>query len=130
MEKLREWDSIRDYYAERGSEGAVEVDYGYDWWEGRDRYRISYNPETGDVYAREVTVNGGGAGEVLLIGEGIFERETVDSALWLDDAGDEVARFARTMNDRTTTLAWAVERLTVGMPSTIAPPDGTPPGVD
>jgi hypothetical protein len=126
-----EWDSLRDFYADRGGEGATEVDYGYDWTDGRDRFRISWNPETGDVYAREMCAATSG-GSVILVGEGISEEQTVANALWLDDS-DETSRFVRNetaAHEETTTLEWAISRLAIGTVGIETPPDGVPPGLE
>lgn len=134
-QQRREWDNRREFYAERGGEGAVEVDFGDDWFETVDgytiRYRLTWNPETGDVYAQELAPQGG-PGHVILVGENMTDRAIVENALWLDHV-DDTSRFVRNeqaAHEDPTSLGWAVERLRVGVVELPDRPDGVPPGLE
>lgn len=125
------WDSWWEFRRDRGFEDGDVVEALGEWSDEGTIYKLGYVPSTGDVFAREVAPNAGGAGEVELLAEGIVALEVVEAALWLDDPGDEASRALRVRDEDTTTLAWARKRLTVTSSATGPPPrdENAAPGI-
>lgn len=131
-EALNGFETIEEFYEERGGSRAIEHDFGYEWREGPATFRVSYNPETQDVYAVRVgdAAHPSFIGDVELLATGIVDVDVVRRALWWDETDDpDSLAIRREHAEEATTLAWARKRLEIGVGGTTpAPPKQESPG--